>query len=107
MDILFFIDEKLEHSGWIKPGAKYGWDSIETAVEALSFMLVKPGDTDTEFFENHSQAHLEWLETATASELGTMLYNYEAFDSYSNSQRKEHGLPKKRNKIFKPHFQRF
>lgn len=38
-------------------------DSIETVKTILSFLTLKSGDTDSEYFDNYNQAQLDFIES--------------------------------------------
>lgn len=44
-------------------------DSDESLAELLSFLTLKPGDTDDEYFEGHSRRQLKWCESREAEEI--------------------------------------
>lgn len=64
-----------------KPSPMHYIDSIETMVSLLSFMAVKPGDTDDDYFKYHSDAFMDWLETDRRDALNLMISDFEDTDS--------------------------
>lgn len=42
----------------------YAIDSLQTAYACLGFLTLKPGDTDSEYFENYTPDQLEWCNSS-------------------------------------------
>lgn len=86
----FFYDNELVSEGSdFLPSPIFGIDSIETAVSCLSFMTVKQGDTDKDFFKDHTEKHLKFLETYDCNELRLIISDFEDLDSeyYYNAKK--------------------
>lgn len=43
--------------------------NAEIVGELMFFLTLSPGETDKEFFENHSHEYLAWLDTLVADEI--------------------------------------
>jgi hypothetical protein len=48
-------------------------DSIETVRALLSFVTLKPGDTDAEYFDNYTSLQKEWINSDQCEQLRTYL----------------------------------
>jgi hypothetical protein len=51
--------------------------SVECIMHLLSFLTLRPGDTDAEYFDEYTQAQLDWIESDACEELGLWVYDYE------------------------------
>lgn len=60
-----------------KPSPLHNIDDILTVIECLGFMVVARGDTDDEYFKNHTPQHLAWLETPQRDEINHYISDYE------------------------------
>jgi len=40
----------------------YNWDGDETIAALLSFLSLRPGDTDDEYFDDYTEDQMEWAE---------------------------------------------
>jgi hypothetical protein len=46
-----------------KPGHGWAWDSDKTAHSVMTFITLRKGDTDEEYFENYTQRQIEFRDT--------------------------------------------
>lgn len=52
-------------------------DSIATVAALLSFLSLKPGDTDDEYFAEYTPAQMEWVESGRADDLSLIVHDIE------------------------------
>lgn len=52
-------------------------DSLETVYQLLGFLTLKPGDTDSEYFEKYTPGQLAWCQSNRCDELGLYVYDFE------------------------------
>jgi hypothetical protein len=52
-------------------------DSLDTVASLLSFLCLRPGDTDSEYFDAYTPDQLEWCQSARAEELSMIRYELE------------------------------
>lgn len=52
-------------------------DSDDAVVALLNFLTLRKGDTDSEYFENYTQAQLEWSESDDAESISLFVYDFE------------------------------
>ena len=52
-------------------------DSDATVASLLSFLSLKPGDTDREYFDSYTPAQLEWVESGRADDLSMIVSDIE------------------------------
>lgn len=71
-----WADNILLSTGIYKAAFNQEWDSLETLVDALNYLLTEPGTVDTDFFKNHSKEFLIWLENTSATELREYVKDY-------------------------------
>ena len=68
----------------------YAVDSDWTVSGLLAFLSLRPGDTDSEYFDGYSPEQLGWVESGRAEELGYLQAELEEagtglFDSHPSS----------------------
>lgn len=51
--------------------------STDSAMELLSFLTLRPGDTDDEYFDNYSEEQLEWLKGIIVDDLSMVINDHE------------------------------
>lgn len=51
-------------------------DDIETTMSLLDFLTLQVGDTDEEYFEDHTPAQMEWITGEVAEELRMMVMDH-------------------------------
>lgn len=56
-------------------------DSDAATWGAVGWFTLKPGDTDSEFFDDYTPAQLEWCESSEAEELSLFVYDHESGDT--------------------------
>ncbi len=72
----FKVGRKLIFSGQsFCPSPLHAIDSIETVRALMTFILLKKGDTDAEYFDNYTEEQLEFSESETADRLRVWLYS--------------------------------
>lgn len=60
------------------PSPMYGHEVGDAHVASLlGFLTIKPGDTDDEYFKDHTLRQLEWVESMEAETLSYMASDYE------------------------------
>lgn len=60
------------------PSPMYGHEVGDAHVAGLlGFLTLKPGDTDDEYFKDHTPRQLEWVESMEAETLSYMASDYE------------------------------
>lgn len=52
-------------------------DADETVAALLSFLSLKPGDTDREYFDDYTPEQMAWVESGRAEELGYLAMEME------------------------------
>ncbi len=52
-------------------------DSLETVAALLSFLTLKPGDTDREYFDAYTEAQMDWCQSPRCDELGMIRFDME------------------------------
>ena len=65
----FWKKELLFHGTDYKPAITTDWDSLECVVTLLSFLLLKPGSVDSDFFKDYNGKQKEFIETKEAENL--------------------------------------
>lgn len=55
-------------------------DSIEAVTSLLGFLVLQPGDVDTEFFKNHSPEFLALLDTPVFDDLRVYVNDFDSGD---------------------------
>ena len=55
----------------------YAIDSLKTVYSLLSFMALRPGDTDSEYFDAYTAEQMEWAQSGRAELLGLLVYEAE------------------------------
>jgi hypothetical protein len=48
-------------------------DSLATVAACLSFMSLRPGDTDREYFKDYTPDQMAWCQSGRAEELGCLV----------------------------------
>jgi len=51
--------------------------SRDSVMHLLTFLTLRKGDTDNEYFDNYTPAQLDWIESDTCEELRWIVYDYE------------------------------
>lgn len=64
-----------------RPSPMFGIESLDSFVSCLGFMTVRLGDTDKDFFKDHSESHMKFLETNDCEELRLLISDFEDKDS--------------------------
>lgn len=49
-------------------------DSLDAVCALLGFLSLKPGDTDSEYFERYTPAEMEWCQSARCEELAMIQF---------------------------------
>ena len=52
-------------------------ESKESAIQLLGFLTLKPGDTDSDYFDNYTEAQLNFCNSSDCEELSSLVYDYE------------------------------
>jgi len=52
-------------------------DSLECAYSLLSFITLRPGDTDKEYFEEYTEEQLEWANSSKCEYLSFLVHEWE------------------------------
>jgi hypothetical protein len=52
-------------------------DSLHTVEAILSFLTLKPGDTDADYFDSYTPAQIEWCHSARCEELNMIQLDLE------------------------------
>lgn len=55
----------------------YSIDSLQTAYSILSFLTLRPGDTDKEYFENYTEEQQEWVLSDKCEYLSSLVSDWE------------------------------
>ena len=75
-DYALFIDDKLIFSGNdYSPSPMSGPYSLDSLLGLLSFLTVKPGDTDDEYFEKYTQDQLDFTDSQICEDLSLLGYD--------------------------------
>lgn len=69
--------EVIANGNDFRPSPIHNIDDDLSMISLLSFLCVRPGDTDPEYFAEHTAAHLEWLKTPACDEIILMISDYE------------------------------
>lgn len=78
----FYIDSTIQQSGNdFKPSPLHNVDDLQTIVSLLGFLTVRPGDTDPEYFKNHTPEYLEWLDTHECDDLNAQINDFADSDT--------------------------
>lgn len=64
-----------------RPSPMFGIDSLDAFVACLGFMTLKPGDTDKDYFKDHTKEHMNFLESHDCDELNLLINDFEDKDS--------------------------
>jgi len=56
-------------------------DSADALLGLLSFLTLKPGDTDAEYFDSYTPDQLDWCKSSEAEDLCLCLYDAESGDA--------------------------
>ncbi len=52
-------------------------DSLECVASILTFLTLKPGDTDREYFANYTESQMDWCTSSQAENLAMWVYGRE------------------------------
>ena len=55
----------------------YSIDSLSTAYSILSFLTLRPGDTDKEYFEDYTAEQMEWARSSKCEYLQYMVSDWQ------------------------------
>lgn len=77
------------------PASGQSLDSDAAVWGLLSFLVLQPGDTDADYFCDHSQDFKDWAMSDQRDRLAMLVDNYENFAEY----RREYGSEVKRPKL--------
>lgn len=81
----FFIDGIVAASGNdFRPSPIHYIDDINSMVSLLGFLTVRKGDTDDEYFKDHSVKHLEWLDGNHCEDLRLLIDDFDSNSQYSS-----------------------
>lgn len=70
---------ELDRGNDFRPSPMKPIEDIESIISLLGFMCVRPGDTDKDYFKDHTTQHLEWLNSSQCEgQLLPRLYDIEA-----------------------------
>lgn len=83
-----YKDEILMQSNDFRIGLGMYPDSVASVVNLLGFLLLQAGDTDKDFFNEHTPNHLLFVETNKAEELNMLVNDYE--NIAENEEQKEY-----------------
>ncbi len=56
-------------------------DGLDAVMSAFSWLTLKPGDTDDEFFAEYTESQLAWANSARADELACLAFDYDCMGS--------------------------
>ncbi len=70
---MFYKGELLFSGNDFKPSPLRDQDHIENVLAGLSFLCLRDGDTDKEYFKNYSQAQLDWTQTSDCETLSYLI----------------------------------
>lgn len=70
-------DEILFEGDTFSPSPFRGDIGDAQVAELIGFLTLKPGDTDDEYFKDHTPRQLEWVESMEAETLSYMASDYE------------------------------
>lgn len=59
------------------PSPCWAIDSLQTAYSCLSFLTLKPGDTDSEYFEKYSEDQMNWAKSSKCEYLSYLVSDWE------------------------------
>lgn len=71
-------DTELMRGDDYKPSIMYSPDERDSIIALLSFMVVRPGNTDKEYFKDHTPQMMEWLKSDERDEVNMMVSDYES-----------------------------
>src|SRR4051812_567930 len=60
-----------------RPSPMYGIDSLESVYALLSFLSLRPGDTDSDYFKSYTKDQLQWCESYRAETLSLLVNDFE------------------------------
>jgi hypothetical protein len=52
-------------------------DSLDTVYSLLGFLSLKPGDTDSEYFDSYTPEQMAWCQSGRAEALSMYVYDHE------------------------------
>ncbi len=52
-------------------------ESLESVMGLLSFLTLKPGDTDMEYFKGYTRKQWAWLDSQECEDIAWLVYDYE------------------------------
>lgn len=55
---------------------RYAIDSLAAAYGCLGFLTLKPGDTDSEYFENYTETQMNWAKSSQCEYLNYMVHDW-------------------------------
>jgi hypothetical protein len=89
-----FLDGKLLFEGKdYRPSPLMEIDSLEAIVTLLSFLTLRPGDTDDEYFSKYNAEQMQWAKSRDCESLSGLVSDFENKDEY---QKKAKAYFKKR-----------
>lgn len=56
-----------------RPAPSYGIDSLESIASLLSFLTLRPGDTDDDYFKAYTPSQLAWCESYESQRLNGLV----------------------------------
>ena len=72
----FWNNELLFHGVDYKPAPTHDWDSLECILHLLSFLLLKPGYADPDFFKDHTDKQKEYINSESAAKLSLPINDF-------------------------------
>lgn len=67
----------LFHGDDFKPSPLHAPDSLETIVDLLGFLTVRPGDTDASYFVKYTREQMEWAQGRDVEDVACLISDYE------------------------------
>lgn len=98
---------ELDRSDDFKPSSMHNIDDIESMISLIGFLTIRPGDTDEDYFRNHSKEFMQWLQADDyeCENLRLKLYDLEIEENPNDPD--SIGLQKDARKYFKKHTKQY
>lgn len=67
-----------------RPSPLHNQDDLESIISLFGFITLKPGDTDSEYFDNYNEMQLAWANSFECEQLKCRISDFEGSDEYKD-----------------------
>lgn len=87
MSYVAFRNNKILFEGDdFRPGMMTAPDSADAVISCLSFLCVRPGDTDSSYFAGYTRTQMAWVMSRECEDVQCLISDYENEDSDYHAQ---------------------